>query len=187
MKTKTKKPAPVQSSIIEEIANSYEMKYINRVVEYDSSSSNAHMAGAAECGRHAQQLIGRLVAEITTLLPKPLPTEEEYKGIKIKWLNRETVKENGRIVSGPKIEFESPINIENSFTSNALGTKTSTMELYGEMIEWDVNDGEFVENIGLTFTGMELDGYDGVFSLPMQAVMMLRGLGFTVPEEYENT
>jgi len=104
---------------------------------------------------------------------------------KIEWLNK---GENGQ---NPEIRFTSPIGVDDGYRNNPQGEKKSTMTFYKHSedeagIEWIVNDGEFVEGIGLWFNeAKELVDYDGVFELPMQAIMMIRGLGYHVSKEYE--
>lgn len=43
----------------------------------------------------------------------------------------------------------------------------------------------YYAEIGLTWDGMTLDGYDGVFALPVELVTVLREKGFEVPEDCE--
>jgi hypothetical protein len=83
-----------------------------------------------------------------------------------------------------KLEFESPINLEGSWRSRTLADKAkSKMELFfykdnTGFIEWECEQLDLVENIGLTF---ELDrngkrtltDYDGVMTLPDQAMDLL--------------
>jgi hypothetical protein len=78
---------------------------------------------------------------------------------------------------------------EGSWGSRSVGTHASTMTLYADgphyMIEWDIPRLETTEHIGLTFEHKTLIDYDGVFSLPRQAITLLRNAGFTVPAEFE--
>ena len=90
-----------------------------------------------------------------------------------------------------KIEFTSPISIDNGYKNNPVHEAAkSTMEFFpyedgaGGEIEWIVNDGEFVEHIGCITEGKVLIDYDGVFELPPQAVKLLRQAGFRVPREF---
>jgi hypothetical protein len=112
------------------------------------------------------------------------------KTAKINWVSK------GENSTNPQISFISPINIDNGFTNVPQGEMESTMELFHDRknndsgcIEWVVDDGEFVENIGLFFEGtnnLRLVDYDGVFELPNEAIKMLRGLGYSVPKDFEN-
>lgn len=91
--------------------------------------------------------------------------------------------------------FVSELIREGSWGSRAIGTHESTMDLYLNSdntgyIEWDVPDLEVTECIGLWFeidtTGKRtLSDYDGVFSLPEEAIELMREGGILVPEEYE--
>ena len=90
-------------------------------------------------------------------------------------------------------QFESPINMENSFRSWQLSPKArSTMELFLDtddtgMIEWICDELDLVEHIGLTF---EIDpqgkrtlvDYDGVFDIPDQALDLLEACGIDCSE-----
>jgi len=97
-----------------------------------------------------------------------------------------TTNEQGNLV----LTFESNINVDDGFTNHSQGTKKSEMELFTNkngtptFIEWVVNDGEFVEGIGLSFDGKVLEDYDGVFELPEQAAKLIRKAGFTVPKSF---
>jgi len=87
------------------------------------------------------------------------------------------------------IEFESPMNVDNGYINIPQGVKKSTMELFTNengtptMIEWIVNDGEFIEHIGLWFDGKTLVDYDGVFELPKEAIKLIRKAGYKVPKD----
>lgn len=91
-------------------------------------------------------------------------------------------------------KFNSMISIERSSSANLepVGELDSTMELWMEEgkaptgIEWVVDDGEFVEDIGLWFDNKILVDYDGVFSLPNEAIKLIRKAGFIVPKDFEN-
>ena len=78
---------------------------------------------------------------------------------------------------------------ETSFGSRSVGKHASSMTLYAEraryVIEWDIPGLEDTEHIGLTFEGKTLTDYDGVFSLPKEAVAFLREQGFIIPPEFE--
>jgi hypothetical protein len=75
-----------------------------------------------------------------------------------------------------------------------LGLFHNTMVLYkyddGNCeIEWiyysvDDPDDVYVNHIGLSIVDKELFGYDGVFSLPKEAVKLIRKAGFVIPESF---
>jgi hypothetical protein len=79
---------------------------------------------------------------------------------------------------------------EGSWGARRLGKHASTMTLYADgphyMIEWDIPALETTEHIGLTFEHKTLTDYDGVMSLPREAIAFLRGQGFKVPREFED-
>jgi hypothetical protein len=89
-----------------------------------------------------------------------------------------------------KIEFESELTLEYSHTPTPynLGNAKSTMELFmsednmSGMIEWcyEFEDGEMdAEQIGLVFDeDKNLIDYDGVFSLPKEAINLLEECGY---------
>lgn len=86
-----------------------------------------------------------------------------------------------------KIEFQSPINIDNGITNNPKGTHTSTMELFaypggGYEIERCVDALDIVEHIGIEHTDKVVSGYDGVFELPKEAILLLEKNGFNCEE-----
>jgi hypothetical protein len=95
-----------------------------------------------------------------------------------------------------KLTFESPINLEGSWGERNPAKKTkSTMELFfykdnTGFIEWDMPNLEMTEHIGLTFE-ISLEGkriltdYDGVFSLPDQAMDLLEKHGVDCKEMRE--
>ena len=78
---------------------------------------------------------------------------------------------------------------EGSWGSRSVGKHPSTMILYAGpnsyMIEWDIPALETCEHIGLTFEHKTLTDYDGVFSLPREAIKFLRKQGFRIPREFE--
>jgi hypothetical protein len=91
------------------------------------------------------------------------------------------------------LEFYSPINMENSFSSTNLAERTkSTMDLYfykdnTGFIEWDIPDLDMTEGIGLVFEitpegKRVLTDYDGVFALPDQAMDLLEKHGVDCAE-----
>ena len=90
----------------------------------------------------------------------------------------------------PFVQFDSKCYLEGSWGSQSIGLKKCSLELWDNkkgdaMIEFvvglDHEDGyEEVENIGIRYdaeTKRCLD-YDGVFSVPSQAIDMLNALGF---------
>lgn len=92
------------------------------------------------------------------------------------------------------LEFMSPINQEGSWGQRTLAENTRcVMDLYfyrdslGGFIEWDIPDLDMGEEIGL---GFEIDrngkrtltDYDGVFSLPDQAMDLLEKNGVDCAE-----
>lgn len=93
------------------------------------------------------------------------------------------------------IHFRSPINRDNGYSNTNLSEDAlSEMRLYvasrgleekyynqtHAMIEWEIEELEEFENIGLILTGNVLTDYDGVFELPPQAVGLLLELGYTI-------
>lgn len=91
--------------------------------------------------------------------------------------------------------FEADLISQGSWGSRDLGKHKSTMELYQADlhldIEWDVPGLETTESIGLDFEWSDkhkawsLIEYDGVFSLPSEAVQLLRENGYHVPKDME--
>jgi hypothetical protein len=85
-----------------------------------------------------------------------------------------------------KIEFFSPINLENSFTNKNLSKNTkSEMDITINedgtgFVEWEVEELDLVEGIGLCFEGNELTDYDGVFELPKQLIDFLTEKGYNM-------
>lgn len=92
-----------------------------------------------------------------------------------------------------KAEFMSPINQEGSWGERNLAKRTkSVMELFFHkdntgFIEWDIPKLDMTEHIGLVFE-IAPDGkriltdYDGVFSLPDQAMDLLEKHGVDCSE-----
>ena len=72
-----------------------------------------------------------------------------------------------------------------------LGTHKSTMTLYRldtpgrYAIEWDIPSVEETVEYGIWTENNILVDYDGSFSLPSQAIQLLRDNGVTVPVEFE--
>ncbi len=87
--------------------------------------------------------------------------------------------------------FRSPISSENSFSRQQLADEVeSTMEFFeddlgGGVIEWDIEELETTEHIGIQVENGVLEGYDGVFYLPKQAIALLEKVGIVVPDEYK--
>ena len=98
----------------------------------------------------------------------------------------------------PRIEFTAPIVREYSYlpTLEELGEGKCSMELYmnengkSGNIEWiiEYEDGDDdVEHIGVNFDNTKtLIDYDGVFTLPAEAIKLLRQAGYHVPKDFEN-
>jgi len=95
-----------------------------------------------------------------------------------------------------RLVFRSPINSEGSWGQRNLSRDTeSSMELYlyknGQgSIEWIVEELDLVEHIGCTFEfdakgKRTLVDYDGVFSLPDQAMDLLERNGIDFAEMRE--
>lgn len=88
--------------------------------------------------------------------------------------------------------FISPISIDNGFINSFIGEFNCSMELFTDdnktphSIEWIVNDGQEVQNIGLYFEGKSLIDYDGVFELPIQAVELINKAGFLVDDSFSD-
>ena len=91
------------------------------------------------------------------------------------------------------LEFESPINLEGSWGQRNLSEKArSKMELYFDkddtgFIEWTCDELDLAEQIGLWFQfdrhgRRTLTDYDGVFSIPDQALDLLERNGVDVAE-----
>lgn len=81
---------------------------------------------------------------------------------------------------------------EGSFGTHPLGAHESTMELFvhdgqagSGLIEWDIPSIEETEHIGLTWDNdKNLLDYDGVFSIPAQAISFLEANGFKVGDDF---
>lgn len=96
-----------------------------------------------------------------------------------------------------KFEFKANLVLERSITPvvEDLGEHDCSMELLMDedsnsgIIEWVYEDSRGVEDatcIGVWFKGKTLTDYDGLMSLPKQAVQLLRKAGYTVPKDFEN-
>lgn len=73
-----------------------------------------------------------------------------------------------------------------------LGTHATSMTLFAAedksgyfAIEWDIPGAEETVGYGIWTENNVLVDYDGGFSLPMQAIELLRNNGITVPVEFE--
>lgn len=92
--------------------------------------------------------------------------------------------------------FTTGLVSEGSWGASALGTHESHMELYrfdGDdergYIEWDIPAIEQCEEIGLVYDvrpdgRLELAEYDGVMSLPKEAIALLEEAGIVVGEDF---
>lgn len=91
--------------------------------------------------------------------------------------------------------FTAELIQEGSWGERDMGEHESTMDLYeGKdaghgMIEWDCPHLEITEHIGLWYEMQDgkrvLTDYDGVFSLPKEAIELLEGHGIVVPDEFK--
>lgn len=86
--------------------------------------------------------------------------------------------------------FVTNLRIEGSWGATDVGEHESTMELRAndgtDWIEWDIPGlDEYVE-IGLWFDedGKTLTDYDGVMSIPKEALDLIEEAGFIVPPEF---
>ena len=88
--------------------------------------------------------------------------------------------------------FEADLILEGSWGERKLGKHPSTMELWQcddaghYFIEWDIPSLERTEEIGIWFDAgtQELTDYDGVFSLPIQAIALLEENGIKVGADF---
>ena len=88
--------------------------------------------------------------------------------------------------------FEAEMTLEGSWGERKLGKHASTMELWEcdgagrYFIEWDIPSLEKTEEIGIWFDRdtRELTDYDGVFSLPIQAIALLEEYGIKVGADF---
>jgi hypothetical protein len=91
--------------------------------------------------------------------------------------------------------FTADLQMAGSWGAYSIGTHESTMDLYLHpteqrgFIEWDIPHIDDIEEIGLWFETRDgvrhLTDYDGVMSLPKQAVEMIRENGIVVEKEFE--
>lgn len=84
--------------------------------------------------------------------------------------------------------FKSRLVLERSWGEQDIGEHDCEMILWAQdgyhFIEWVVDDIAEAE-IGLTINGKKIIEYDGVMSLPHQAVSLLNELGYDTSEVYE--
>lgn len=91
-----------------------------------------------------------------------------------------------------EMTFTARLQLEGSWGARALGKHESTMTLYMAeddrrgMIEWDIPALDDVEQIGLWFKDKELTDYDGVHSLPREAVELLRRNDYVVGPDFDD-
>lgn len=101
--------------------------------------------------------------------------------------------------ANPKMDFPAAeMQLEGSWGVRSLGAHASSMEMFPSedgslshsMIEWDIPTLEETEHIGLQFSvegdKRTLIDYDGVFSLPKEAVTFMESLGIIVPDDYKD-
>lgn len=92
--------------------------------------------------------------------------------------------------------FTAALISQGSWGGSNLGEHESTMELYdvdGDAgrgyIEWDIPALDDGECIGLSYEmragKRHLTDYDGIFSLPREAWMLLESVGIVVDEEFK--
>lgn len=91
--------------------------------------------------------------------------------------------------------FTTGLISQGSWGASALGVHESTMELFDtddaaySVIEWDIPALEDTEYIGLWFETRDgaraLIDYDGVGSLPREAVLLLERVGIVVSDEFK--
>lgn len=94
------------------------------------------------------------------------------------------------------IEFDQELVLENSYTSTNIGMFHNRMELImnektgNGYIIWNYGKksaDEDEEQIGLWFNGKELTDYDGVYSLPKEAITLIKQNGYTLSEDLKET
>jgi hypothetical protein len=99
-------------------------------------------------------------------------------------------KENGNL----EATFTSKINIDNGRSTRTLGIRRCIIELFigedkipvgAEVVVYDDDEDEYVEQIGLWFEKRELVDYDGVFELPKELIKMIRFAKCRVPRHFE--
>lgn len=88
--------------------------------------------------------------------------------------------------------FTAELYLEGSWGARDVGKHDSTMTLYDTNerncfgIEWDIPGLDRTEVIGIWIDvdTREITDYDGVFSLPAEAIALLEEAGFVVPEDF---
>lgn len=88
--------------------------------------------------------------------------------------------------------FEAELILEGSWGTRQLGKHPSSMELWERddpgcyFIEWDIPHMDRTEEIGIWVDrgSKELIDYDGVFSLPIQAIALLEENGIKVGADF---
>jgi hypothetical protein len=89
-----------------------------------------------------------------------------------------------------EMTFTARLHLEGSWGARQLGKHESTMTLYMQeddkrgFIEWDIPALDDVEEIGLWFQDGELVDYDGVASLPREAVELIRRNDYVVGPDF---
>lgn len=83
--------------------------------------------------------------------------------------------------------FTASMYYEGSWGSRPAGSHSSTMELHKNKlgqyyIEWDIPELDENYCIGLEVEGTDVVGYDGIFSLPEQAIELLKANGFNTSD-----
>jgi hypothetical protein len=84
------------------------------------------------------------------------------------------------------------LNMETSADNYPIGTHEWTMELFQYdtpgryMIEFDIPAIEETEHIGIWATDGVMQDYDGVASLPKEAIELLESIGITVGEDFRD-
>lgn len=97
---------------------------------------------------------------------------------------------NMRMIEVAEKTFTAALCLQGSWGGRGLGKHESTMTLYMQeddkygCIEWDIPSLDEVEHIGLWFEDGELTDYDGVFSLPREAVELLRENDYVVGPDF---
>lgn len=87
-----------------------------------------------------------------------------------------------------EFKFRSPINREYSALPNVIPLLEDTESVMDininedgtGFVEWDIEELDECEGIGLWFKGNELTDYDGVFEMPAQLVEYLETLGYNM-------
>jgi hypothetical protein len=97
-------------------------------------------------------------------------------------------------------KIESPIYVDNGITNKCVGYCSSTMELNlwddpdtgnpanksrgGACIEWDIPKLDCCRHINISWEKSTLTEFDGVYSLPYPAALLLRKFGIKVPADF---